>query len=233
MTYGCATCCGYNATQLWFDPIALLFDGPPADDGVWGYNVCEQGYDDVSSSFYGNWSSVDTSVITVDQYGTHTPQNLGSTTTSTFGDIESTAHYPICPVKEFNSSGGGNVQVYAQISSVMVNPTSISESGSAVVTVQIYHQNTSQVTNPSVDVEVSTYSSNPSGIVLHYDPSTPSTVPLSGTSPATATFTVSYSSGGIGSVVIQATLSNPSPSTVTIMAPNPASNAQATLGVTQ
>lgn len=112
VTYGCATCCGYNATQLWFDPITLLFGGPTEADGVWGYNVCEQGYDDVSSSFYGDWSSLNTSVITVDQYGTHTGVAVGSTTTETFGDIETTAHYPICPARQFNSSGGGKTMTF-------------------------------------------------------------------------------------------------------------------------
>src|SRR2546429_5159945 len=61
-------CCGYNAAILWYDPINLGFQGSPVADGVWGYNVCSQGYDDVTSSFYGDWSSQATSIVTVDYY---------------------------------------------------------------------------------------------------------------------------------------------------------------------
>jgi hypothetical protein len=111
VTYGCATCCGYgnNSTVLWFDPISLGYQGPPGYDGVWGYNVCTQQYEDVSSGFDGDWSSWDTSVVTVDTYGTHTPHNIGSTTTDTFGYIESTAHYPICPATYRHAGGGAQI----------------------------------------------------------------------------------------------------------------------------
>ncbi len=109
VTYGCATCCGYNAATLFFDPIFVPLSGPPGNDGVWGYSVCGQQYEDVSSSFYGNWGSADTSIVTVDSYGVHTPHNVGSTTSSTSGYLEGTAHYPICPAKSFPPSGGAKV----------------------------------------------------------------------------------------------------------------------------
>lgn len=107
--YGCATCCGFsgNTTELWFNPINV-YPTSPADDGVWGNNVCD-GWVDVSSSFDGGWSSLDTTIVTVDTYGIHTAQGVGSTTTKTSGYLESNAHYPICPQQPQNPSGGANV----------------------------------------------------------------------------------------------------------------------------
>jgi|GEM_PF-1809314 len=108
VTYGCATCCGYNAAQLWNDPMVLLYEGPAIENGVYGWGVCDQQWDDTSSSFYGNWGSGSTSILTVDTYGNETGVGVGSTTDNTFGSIEGTAHYPICPVKNFTPSGGGS-----------------------------------------------------------------------------------------------------------------------------
>src|SRR5437660_3636605 len=48
VAYGCATCCGYNATELYFNPLVIPLPGPPGDSGVWGYSVCDQQYEDVS-----------------------------------------------------------------------------------------------------------------------------------------------------------------------------------------
>ena len=99
--YGCATCCGYNAAIGWYNPISVpVLD--TAEDGVWGYNVCEGDYEDTSTSFYYNWNSGSPSIVTVDSYGTHTGQSVGSATSNTSGQLESTAHYPICPLKSFS-----------------------------------------------------------------------------------------------------------------------------------
>jgi hypothetical protein len=51
VTYGCATCCGYNAAKPWYDPVILAFQGPAGDDGVYGYSVCDLQWEDVSSIF--------------------------------------------------------------------------------------------------------------------------------------------------------------------------------------
>jgi hypothetical protein len=106
--YGCATCCGYNAAKVFYDPIGVALLGT-ADDGVWGYSVCEGDYEDTSTSFYYHWNSAATSIVTVDSYGTHTGQGVGSTTSNTSGQLESTAHYPICPLKSFSPAGQANV----------------------------------------------------------------------------------------------------------------------------
>jgi hypothetical protein len=129
VTYGCATCCGYNAATLWYNPIVLAVQGSAVDDGVWGYSVCDQQYEDVSSSFYGNWSSANTSIVTVNSYGVHTPQNVGSTTSSTSGYLESTAHYPICPAKDFPPSGGANDM------NLSCSPSSVARGGSVTCSV--------------------------------------------------------------------------------------------------
>jgi hypothetical protein len=45
VVYGCATCCGYNTTQLYFNPINVFLPGPPVDDGVlrlrWAIRRCQ------------------------------------------------------------------------------------------------------------------------------------------------------------------------------------------------
>lgn len=107
-TYGCGICCGYMSTQLFYNPIDLLYP-VPQDDGVWGDNPCDNEYEDVSSTFYGNWKSLATSVVTVDYYGTHTPQTVGSTNTKTSGYLESTAHPPVCPAVYRAPQAGANV----------------------------------------------------------------------------------------------------------------------------
>jgi hypothetical protein len=135
VTYGCATCCGYNAAELWYDPILLGYQGPPVLDGVYGFNVCDQQWEDVSSAYYGNWSSLATSIITVDTYGSHTPHNVGSTTTNTFGYIESTAHYPICPATYRSPGGGANTDPTVTIGLFSQNP--ILQGSTATVTITV------------------------------------------------------------------------------------------------
>jgi hypothetical protein len=147
--YGCATCCGYNAAELYFNPIFVLLPGPPVDDGVWGWSVCDQQYEDVSTDFWDNWGSVNTSIVTFDSYGAHTGQSIGSTTTDTFGYLESTAHYPICPAKEFSPGGGANVGDPAQllvIGDTTTNPTNCPNTKLRILAYQIQDANGNDVT---------------------------------------------------------------------------------------
>ncbi len=127
--YGCATCCGYSSAILWYDPILLYLPNPPEPDGVDGYNPCDLQYEDVSSVFYGSWTSLATSVVTVDYYGSHTPQGAGSTTTETNGYLESTAHYPTCPAVYRAPSGGAYVAV------LTCTPNSVTRGGSVTCSV--------------------------------------------------------------------------------------------------
>ncbi len=109
VTYGCAACCGYNIPPvLWYNPIGIPFEGTEAD-GVLGWFPCDDSYEDVSSSFYGAWSSVNTSVATVDHYGTHTGVALGSTTTGASGCIPDNNEHVFCPLQSCNPTGGANV----------------------------------------------------------------------------------------------------------------------------
>lgn len=63
-------------------------DAGTADQGVDAPNMCDGGVlEDVSDSFYGNWRTGNTSIATVDFWGTHTGKALGSTTTNTNGQI--------------------------------------------------------------------------------------------------------------------------------------------------
>lgn len=58
---------------------------------------------------YGNWSSANTGIATVDYYGTHTGQSVGSTTSSTGGQLQKYSLKTICPISYFGSGGGVNV----------------------------------------------------------------------------------------------------------------------------
>jgi hypothetical protein len=86
VTYGCGLCCGDKKIQLWYDPLSIPF-ADPSDDGVNGWNACGGFWEDISDGFYGNWNVVNTSIATVDYYGTHTGQSVGSTTSSTYGQF--------------------------------------------------------------------------------------------------------------------------------------------------
>jgi hypothetical protein len=84
VTYGCAGCCGYTQTSPWFSPLGIPLKGT-AGNGVNGYTTCSRLWEDVSNPFWGNWSTVNSSLATVDYYGTHTGRASGSTISNTFG----------------------------------------------------------------------------------------------------------------------------------------------------
>jgi hypothetical protein len=109
VTYGCNQCCGYdpNNTILWYDPIGVPFQGT-ASDGVFSWYPCESQYNDVSSSFYNNWSSDNTPVVTVDYYGTHTGVAVGSADTQTFGNLPNNDIRLNCPLIRPSPGGGAN-----------------------------------------------------------------------------------------------------------------------------
>lgn len=60
--------------------------------------------------FNGNWSTANSSIATVDAYGTHSGQGLGSTTTSTWASIQQwRPHSFSCPITVVRPGGGDNV----------------------------------------------------------------------------------------------------------------------------
>lgn len=98
VTYGCNQCCGYsNPVTLWYNPIGVPFQGT-AGDGVLAWMPCLSAYDDVSTSFYNNWSSWDTNIVTVNNYGTHTGVSVGSTTSQTHGELPQNNIRLKCPL---------------------------------------------------------------------------------------------------------------------------------------
>ena len=106
-SYGCALCCGYYLADVFYNPIGVPLQGTGAD-GVNGSASCGGGWVDVSDSFYGNWSSANTSIATVDYYATHTGVSVGSTTSNTSGNLNSTKQTLQCPVHPFYPSGSVN-----------------------------------------------------------------------------------------------------------------------------
>ena len=121
VTYGCGGCCGGDPPIIpWYDPISVLITAEQ-DNGVWAWYSCENQYDDVSSTFYYNWSSGSTSIATVDTYGTVTGVSAGSTTADTNGHLQSNGPRS-CPSIYRTPGGGVNVCAFD------VSPTSISAS---------------------------------------------------------------------------------------------------------
>jgi hypothetical protein len=108
VAYGCALCCAYTNPVLFFNPIAVGL-GLASADGVNALETCGDYNVDVSSSFYNNWSSANTAIVTVDSKGNHTGQSVGSTTSQTHGYLEYFTAPPACPGRLRTPSGGANV----------------------------------------------------------------------------------------------------------------------------
>jgi hypothetical protein len=96
VTYGCSGCCGYTQAKLWYDPLFITL-GTQQANGVNAYTTCSQTWDDVNGAFYGNWTTVNGSIATVNYYGTHTGVNIGSTTSNTFGYLDG-SNAKTCPI---------------------------------------------------------------------------------------------------------------------------------------
>ncbi len=107
VAYGCSLCCGYQFPFLDYNPLGIPFIGT-SPNWVYAYDPCVDANLDVTSYFYNNWSTLDTTIATVDCCGTHTGINIGSTGTNTYG-ILANSSYRICPAKTFYPSGGSNV----------------------------------------------------------------------------------------------------------------------------
>jgi len=93
--YGCAECCAYGETVPWYVPIDVVIL-TEVQNGVNGLDSCTGKMVDVSQTFYNNWSSANTGIVTVDKYGNHTGKAAGSTTTETSGSLPKPAAR-LCP----------------------------------------------------------------------------------------------------------------------------------------
>jgi hypothetical protein len=108
VAYGCASCCGY------YPPVVLTYDpfGIPLSDtflnGVSAYDYCADMMSIVDGNFYYNWGTGDTSIATVDGYGTHTGVGVGSTSSGTSGTLTSQGGRS-CPLRPQAPRGTANV----------------------------------------------------------------------------------------------------------------------------
>jgi hypothetical protein len=107
VAYGCGTCCGWYQPKFFYDPLLVPL-GSTAGNSVTAMDQCIGKYDDVSFAFYGNWSSANTAIATVDYYGTHRGVSVGSTTSNTSGWLTHYGHW-VCPDWNPTPSGGVNV----------------------------------------------------------------------------------------------------------------------------
>jgi len=134
--YGCGTCCGYiiGSFSFFYDPLLIplgldVWQGVQASDG------CDDEWEDVSGYFYNNWSTGDTSIATVDDYGNHTGMGVGSTTSNTRALLEIQRRVDYCQIMAQAPNGGDNVTPTATIDSLSPNPIAVGGSASAHITV--------------------------------------------------------------------------------------------------
>ena len=133
VTYGCGACCGYKPPVVNWDPLGILFGGT-SDNGVNAYDTCSETNEDVSGAFYSHWTTANHAIATVDAYGTHTGQGVGSTTSSTSGSVQMWKPHSItCPITVFNPGGGDNttpvINSLSPANGLIGNTVSVSISG--------------------------------------------------------------------------------------------------------
>lgn len=209
---------------------------PVINDEDCNYNwyFIDGGYNDCT------WNDSYTSVATVDSTGWVTGVAGGVTTITMYANgmqYDCSNNCTQTPT-QLDASGSTTVMINVQITSTTIvspNPTTINaytQPTSTTLTVQVQYQAVSVNTNPSpsVTLEVGNASGNPPGNTVSLSP--PSR-PLSFQGAAgylVETFAINGATQN-GSVVIQASLANPSAGVV-IQPPSPASNGQATVNTT-
>jgi hypothetical protein len=111
LAYGCGVCCGYKSGSVlvWYDPLGVPLS-LYGNDGVNATDSCSLQIQDVSDSFYGYWTTANTAIATVDNYGTHHGASAGSTTSSTYGQLQMYYRSWSCPIRADSPGGGVNVQ---------------------------------------------------------------------------------------------------------------------------
>jgi hypothetical protein len=227
------TCCGIAGAPT-FSPNQFLGPiGPLGNFLNQGTDYCSGQTIDMTPS--STFSSANAAVATVSTAGAVSGVATGATNSNSFLSFSQQKTVDTCVRKSTSAQKPTTVTHTAQISSVTLEHPTINlhtAPTTSNITVQIFHTDLTSVGAQTVEVTVGTYSSNPPppSLSVTYNPAT-TTVTLSGAQGVTtATLGVS-SQAGSGTVVIQATLSNPS-SGISIVAPSPASNAQATLTIT-
>lgn len=86
VTYGCAVNCCNRSVYLNYNPLSVAIT-LTFTNGVSGDDTCGDDGANLSGDFW-NWSTVNPSIATTTKGGTHTGMALGSTTSSTYGQVE-------------------------------------------------------------------------------------------------------------------------------------------------
>jgi hypothetical protein len=88
VAYGCATCCSYSRWTENYNPM-LLTVGNSAQNGVSAYELCFNGFTDISAWFYKGWNTSNHAIATVNNAfgtgGTTTAVGVGTTAENTSG----------------------------------------------------------------------------------------------------------------------------------------------------
>ena len=107
VTYGCGGCCGYNAPYHWYNPLGVPL-AAQAGNGVDAYDTCGSYVDDLSSLYWGTWTTGNQSIATVDYYANHTGVAVGATTSAAHASIQRNFR-PTCPINPTAPAGNDNV----------------------------------------------------------------------------------------------------------------------------
>src|SRR5713101_809021 len=107
VAYGCASCCGYSDALVNFDPLPIPMSYG-AQNGVYSHDGCWGNPYDVSY-YFQNWFTANAAIATTDVSGYHTGVSVGSTSSSTYGDLQFGQTPDICPIQTFSAGGGDNV----------------------------------------------------------------------------------------------------------------------------
>ncbi len=102
-------CCGYRQFELGYNPLELLVAIQTGQD-ILAWETCSGMRVDLTGDFYGTWWTEDSSIATVDAYGTHTGVAPGSTTTLT-GPVDEQTQVKVgdCPIAPLGPDGSDNV----------------------------------------------------------------------------------------------------------------------------
>ncbi|HKO04522.1 MAG TPA: hypothetical protein VJW51_07220 [Candidatus Acidoferrales bacterium] len=108
VAYGCAACCGWSIpVGFWWDPLGIPFDNE-SDQGVLAADQCNSGdLEDVSDSFYNNWSTGSTAIATVDAYLKHVADQCANTAQGCLdGHMDNYNSSQACSWRAFNDLPG-------------------------------------------------------------------------------------------------------------------------------